>query len=67
MELCQDKGPIKPRDIKGAPVYDDGGFLGAEVWLGYDVKEVRSEETVFEVITPDGQHVVTRFDLSKLR
>lgn len=65
-EMHQEKGPIKPRDSKGAPIYDEG-FTGAEVWLEYDAKEVKSEETTFEVITPNGQHVVAKFDLSKLR
>jgi hypothetical protein len=48
------------------PIYDDG-FAGAEVWLEYDAKKVNSEETAFEVITPNGQHVAAKFDLSKLR
>jgi hypothetical protein len=65
-ELHQERGPIKPRDSKGAPIYDDG-FTGAEVWLEYDANEVKSEDTSIEVITPDGQHVVAKFDLSKLR
>ena len=65
-ELQEEKGPIKPRDTKGAPIYDDG-FTGAEVWLEYDAKDVNSEETAFEVITPNEQHVVAKFDLSKLR
>jgi hypothetical protein len=66
-ELYQEKGPIKPRDTKGVPIYDDNGFSGAEVSLEYDAKEVKSEDTSFEIITPDGQHIVAKFDLSKLR
>ncbi len=66
-ELHQEKETIKPRSAKGTPIYDDGGYLGAVVDLEYDAKEVKSEETVFEVITPDGQNVIAKFDLSKLR
>jgi len=66
-ELHQGNGSIKSRDIRGTPIYDDGGFSGAEVRLEYDAKEVKSEDTSFEAITPDGQHVLARFDLSKLR
>jgi hypothetical protein len=65
-ELHQEKVPIKPRDTKGAPIYDDG-FTGPEVWLEYDAKMVKSEEMGFEVITPNGQHVAAKFALSKLR
>lgn len=65
--LRQEKDPIKPRDIQGTPIYDDSGFRGAEIQLEYDAREIRSEDTKFEVITPDGQHVVAKFDLSELR
>jgi len=66
-ELHQEKEIIKPRFTKGISIYDDHGYLGAVVDLEYDAKEVKSEETVFEVITPDGQNVIAKFDLSKLR
>jgi hypothetical protein len=66
-ELHQGNGFINARGTQGAPIYDEGGFSGAEVQLEYDANEVNSEETAFEVITPDGQHVVAKFNLSKLR
>jgi hypothetical protein len=52
--LLQNKTPIEPRDIHGSPLFDDGGFIGAEVWHEYDAKAVRSEDAAVEVLTPDG-------------
>jgi hypothetical protein len=66
-ELRQRDELINSLDIQGIPLYDDGRFEGAEVRLEYDAKEVKSADTSFEVITPDGQHTVVKFDLSKLR
>jgi hypothetical protein len=66
-ELHQEKEIFKPRSAKGTPIYDDGGYLGAVVDLEYDAREVKSEETVFDVISPDRQNVIAKFDLSKLR
>jgi hypothetical protein len=66
-ELHQEKETIKPRSVKGTPIYDDGGYLGAVVDLEYDARELKSEETAFEVVTPDGQQVIAEFNLSTLR
>ncbi len=66
-ELRQEKEILKPRSAKGTPIYDDGGYLGAVVDLEYDAREVKSEETAIEVATPDGQHVIAKFNLSNLR
>ncbi len=52
-ELHQEKETIKPRSAKGTPIYDDGGYLGAMVDLEYDAKEVKPEETAFEVVRMD--------------
>jgi len=67
VQLLQNKTPIEPRDIHGTPLFDDSGFIGAEVWFAYGAKAVRSEDTAVEVLTPEGQRVSADFDLSKLR
>jgi len=66
-ELIQENTVILPRSDHAAPIYDDGGFRGAEVWQEYDAKNVPSEDTSVRVVTPDGQNVVAHFDLSTLR
>jgi hypothetical protein len=40
------------------------GFI---VWLEYDAEALSSSEATVETQTPDGQHVVAKFDLEKLR
>jgi hypothetical protein len=42
-------------------------LYGARVLLEYDATAVASDDAQIEVITPDGQHVVATFDLSRLR
>jgi hypothetical protein len=49
------------------PIYDDDGFDGAETWLKFEVKDVKSEEAIVEITSPDGHFVAAKFDLSKLR
>lgn len=66
-ELFQDERLIAPRSLHGTPVYDKGGFRGAEVWLEYDPDQLASETTSVEVVTPDDDHVSAKFDLSDLR
>jgi len=44
-----------------------GGMDGAEVFIKYDAAAVKSREAEFEVLTPDGQTAVAKFDLEKLR
>jgi hypothetical protein len=48
---------------KGAPAVLDG----ANVWLEFDAKDVASEETIVEVVTPDAKTMSATFDLKKLR
>ncbi len=48
---------------KGAPAALDG----ANVWLEFDAKDVASDETIVEVVTPDTKTVSATFDLKKLR
>ncbi len=40
------------------------GFI---VWLEYDAFNLVSTDAAVETDTPDGQHVVATFDLSRLR
>lgn len=42
-------------------------LYGALVWLEYDAAAVASDDAQIEILTPDGQHVVATFDLSRLR
>jgi hypothetical protein len=42
-------------------------LTGENVWLEYDVKDVASELTTLEVVTPDGKVIKATFDLKKLR
>jgi hypothetical protein len=37
------------------------------VWLEYDVKDVASDLTTVEVLTPQGTVIKATFDLKKLR
>jgi hypothetical protein len=48
---------------KGAPAALDG----ANVWLEFDAKDVASEETTVEVVTPEARMISATFDLKKLR
>jgi hypothetical protein len=59
---------IEPRIKRAEVVYDrgEGGLGGAIVRLEFDAHEVASTEASVEVETPDGQHVVASFDLSRL-
>jgi len=38
--------------------------MGDYVWPKYDADNVTSSDINVEVFTPDGQHVITTFDLS---
>jgi hypothetical protein len=57
------KNSINSSATKGAPAALDG----ANVWLEFDVKDVASDETVVEVVTPEAKTVRATFDLKKLR
>lgn len=66
--LSQDGKWIEPRTKRAEAVYDrgEGGLGGAVVWLEFEAHDVASTEASVEVETPDGQHVVATFDLSRL-
>jgi len=55
--------PIYSTPTKKAPAVLDG----TTVWLQYDSKDVASEQTVVEVITPGSRTTTATFDFSKLR
>jgi hypothetical protein len=65
--------PIAPRSIQSIPVYsaatkDAPSVLdGANVRLSFDASDVRSEEIVIDVITPDTEVISATFDLKSLR
>jgi hypothetical protein len=54
---------INSSATKGAPAALDG----ARVWLEFDAKNVASDETIVEVVTPEAKMVSASFDLKKLR
>ena len=69
--LSQNDQWIEPLSRDGEPIYshseDNGAMIGAYIWVTYDAHDVSSDEATAEIFTPDGQHVTSTFDLSKLR
>jgi hypothetical protein len=55
--------PIYSSATKGTPAVLDG----AAIELEFDAKDVGSQETEIEVVTPDGKTISATFDLKKLR
>jgi len=74
-ELRQNNATVKPLSIDGEATFshhnqiDDYSvqMTGAQVWLEYAAEDVASAPCEFEVATPDGQRVIVKFDLEKLR
>jgi hypothetical protein len=54
--------PIHSTATNNAPAVLDG----ENVWLEFDVKDIGSEETVVEVLTPEAKVIKATFDLKKL-
>ena len=69
--LSQNDQWIEALSRDGEPIYshseDSGQMIGAYIWVTYDAHDVSSDEAVAEIFTPDGQHVTSTFDLSRLR
>lgn len=65
--LSQRDNWIDPISLDGEATYADNHVDGALIWLICDAHDVASELASVEVFTPDGQHVITTFDLSVLR
>lgn len=55
--------PIYSTATKDKPAVLDG----ATVWMEFDARDVASQETSIEVVTPDGKTISATFDLKKLR
>ena len=59
---------IHNKPVHSTPTPDAPAVLdGATVWLEYDAKDVASEETMIEVVTPESKTISAVFDLKKLR
>jgi hypothetical protein len=71
--LKQNGKTIPSRRISNQPIYSTATntapavLTGENVWLEYDVKDVASELTSMEVVTPEGKIIKATFDLKKLR
>jgi hypothetical protein len=55
--------PVHSTATSNAPAVLDG----ENVWLEFDVKDVKSEETTVEVVTPETKIIKATFDLRKLK
>lgn len=59
---------IRKKSIGSSATKGAGAALdGASVWLDFDAKDVASEETIVEVVTPEAKTISATFDLKKLR
>ena len=59
---------IHNKPVHSTPTSDAPAVLdGATVWLEYDAKDMASEETMIEVVTPESKTISAVFDLNKLR
>jgi hypothetical protein len=71
--LKQSGKTIPSRGISNQPIHSTATntapavLTGENVWLEYDVKDVASELTDVEVVTPQGKIIKATFDLKKLR
>jgi hypothetical protein len=71
--LKQNGKTIPSRGISNQPIHSTATnnapavLTGENVWLEYDVKDVASDLTTVEVVTPEGKVIKANFDLKKLR
>jgi hypothetical protein len=71
--LKQNGKTIPSRGISNQPIHSTATntapavLTGENVWLEYDVKDVASELTEVQVVTPEGKVIKATFDLKKLR
>ena len=71
--LKQNGKTIPSRGISNQPIHSTATntapavLTGENVWLEYDVKDVASDLTTVEVVTPQGKVIKATFDLKKLR
>jgi hypothetical protein len=71
-QVAQRDSILEPRHLSGAPTYAPGSegsscLIGATIALEFAAEDVASDDATVVVDTPDGQHVIANFDLSKLR
>lgn len=70
--LKQNGKPIASRSISNVPVHSTATsnaaavLDGENVWLEFDAKDVASDLTAVEVVTPEGKAIKASFDLKKL-
>jgi hypothetical protein len=74
VRLSQKETTLEPRSVRyegtriGSPGKGGGsrptGFI---IWMVYDADQVPSSDVSVAVDTPDGQHIIIPFDLSRLR
>ena len=75
VRLTQDGKTLESRSVKyeGTRIGNGGGKGGGSrptgfiIWVEYDAHDLTSDDATVEVDTPDGQHVVATFDLTRLR
>jgi len=69
--LSQSDQWIEPLSRDGEPIFshssESGEMIGAYISVTYDAHDVSSDSAIAEIFTPDGQHVTSTFDLSRLR
>lgn len=65
--LSQKDDWIDPLSLEGEATYSDNGMDGALIWLVCDARDLASDTASVEVFSPDGQHVISTFDLASLR
>lgn len=64
---------VPSKSLHDKPIYSTATtnkpsvLTGTAIWITFDAKDVSSQETVIEVVTPDGQTTSATFDLKKLR
>ena len=64
---------IPSKALRDKPIYSTATtskpsvLTGTSIWITFAAKDVSSQETVIEVVTPDGQTTSATFDLKKLR
>jgi hypothetical protein len=72
-ELKQNGKPIPSRSINNRPIHSTATSTtpavldGENVWLEFDAKDVASDLTTVEVVTPEGKTIKAPFDLKTLR
>ena len=71
--LKQNGKPIPSRSINNLPIHSTATSTtpavldGENVWLEFDAKDVASDLTTVEVVTPEGKTIKAPFDLKTLR